>query len=104
MPAALTAADVVSRPASVEGPDAAAGAECSAEPGAVSGLSPAQREVYAALAAGHTRTGDIAAATGRKAPAVSKALTALAGAGLAVKTGRCWSVSTASGGTARVGA
>ncbi len=68
------------------------------------GLSPAQREVYAALAAGHTRTGDIAAATGRKAPAVSKALAALAGAGYAVKTGRCWAASTESDGVARVGA
>ncbi|WP_226351795.1 FtsK/SpoIIIE domain-containing protein [Pseudonocardia sp. ICBG601] len=97
VPAALTAADVGPLPAPAEETSALEVAEHA-------GLSPAQREVYAALAAGHTRTGDIAAATGRKAPAVSKALTALASAGLAVKTGRYWSVSTAPVGAARVGA
>ncbi|WP_226358514.1 FtsK/SpoIIIE domain-containing protein [Pseudonocardia sp. ICBG601] len=85
VPAALTAADVVPLPAPAEETVA------SAEVAEHAGLSSAQREVYAALAAGHTRTGDIAAVTGRKAPAVSKALTALASAGLAVKTGRYWS-------------
>ncbi|WP_226363155.1 hypothetical protein [Pseudonocardia sp. ICBG1142] len=98
VPSALTAADVVSVPAP------AAETVASAEGAEHAGLSSAQREVYAALAAGHTRTGDIAAVTGRKAPAVSKALTALASAGLAVKTGRCWTVSTGSVGAVRVGA
>ncbi len=88
VPTALTAAAVVSRPA-------LAGESSSGEAAEHLGLLPAQSAVYAALRAGHTRTGDIAAVTGRKAPAVSKALAALAAAGVAVKTGRYWSVSPA---------
>ncbi|OLM09807.1 hypothetical protein Ae706Ps2_6269 [Pseudonocardia sp. Ae706_Ps2] len=110
VPAALTAADVVAvplrggEPVAGDGPgldDLGSSADLGAEVGAevsaeVSGLSPAQSEVYAALSAGCSRTGEIAARTGRKAPAVSKALTALAAAGLATKTGRYWALSSQS--------
>lgn len=82
IPSALSAQNVVAlrpRPASSPAPESAQTAPD------IEGLPTSQQEVLGALQVGHHRTGEIVAATGLKAPAVSKALGALADMGLARK-------------------
>jgi hypothetical protein len=82
VPSALTAANVIPihRPATPTAPTTPTAVEDGPD---LEALNSSQQSVVKALRAGHQRTGAIAAQTGLKLPAVSKALSALADLGLA---------------------
>ncbi|GJF01426.1 hypothetical protein [Pseudonocardia sp. D17] len=82
VPSALTTANVVPihRPAALAAPATSTDVEAGPD---LEALNSSQRIVVTALKAGHRRTGAIAAQTGLRLPAVSKALSALADLGLA---------------------